>query len=112
MSKIMYVTNNWNRDLVVDYACKELKFPMGETVEVSEHCVRHVFGYGEKDKEAYMAQIGIIRTKNDIEEGLRILSRFVIQDTPPAKNHSLSPVVDKVPLPAKRGGGKVLAMNA
>lgn len=108
----MYVTNKWNRDLVVDYACKELRFPVGETIEVSEHCVRHIFGYGAEDKEPYMAQIGIIQTKNDIQDGLRILSLFVISDSSPSTNHSLSPVVDKVPPPPKWGEGKVRSMNA
>jgi hypothetical protein len=108
----MYVTNKWNRDLVVDYACKELCFPVGKTIEVSEHCVRHIFGYGAENKETYMAQIGIIKTTNDIEDGLRILALFEIRDTPPEKNHSLSPVVDKVPLPLKKGEGKVRSITA
>jgi hypothetical protein len=69
--------------------------------------VRHIFGHGDPDKEQYMARLSMIKTKNDIPEGLKILSKIEISETPPAKNHLLSPVVERVPLPtARKVGGK------
>jgi hypothetical protein len=50
----MYVTNKWNRPLVVDYGCQEVKFEVGKTVELDEAAVRHIFGYGAENKEPYM----------------------------------------------------------
>ena len=110
----MYVTNRTEKELVIDYNCAELRFPVGKPVEMSEYGVRHVFGYGleDKDKEQHMASLGIIQTRNDIPKGLEILAKFEITEQLPTKNQSLSPLVEQVPLPPKKGGGKILAMNA
>ena len=46
-------------------------------------------------------------------EGLKILSKILITDQPPKKGHSLSPVVEKVPLPPSvEAGGKFNAAAA
>lgn len=108
----MYVTNRTDKELVIDFGCKEIKFPVNQPVEMTEYGVRHVFGHGVEDKEPHMASLGIIRTRNDIPEGLKILAKFEITEELPAKNQSLSPLVEQVPLPPKRGGGKVLPMSA
>lgn len=108
----MYVTNKWNRPLVVDYGCQEIKFEVGKTVELEEVAVRHIFGYGAENKEPYMASLGIIKTTNDIPDGLEILARFVISDSSPQKNDVLSPVVERVPLPPKKAGGKSIQLAA
>ena len=108
----MYVTNKWNRPLVVDYGCQEIKFEVGKTVELEEVAVRHIFGYGAENKEPYMASLGIIKTTNDIPDGLESLARFVISDSSPQKNDVLSPVVERVPLPPKKAGGKSIQLAA
>lgn len=100
----LYVTNRWEKPIEFNFNFKPYKFPVGETVEAPEEAVRHIFGHGEVDKEHIMARLAIIKTRNDIPEGLKILSKFEITDRPPAKNHSLSPVVERVPLPTKAGG--------
>jgi hypothetical protein len=107
----VYVTNNTDKTLVTQYEFKELKFPSKETISVSEDCARHIFGYGISNKEPYMASLGFIRTTNDIPEGLKILDQYKISQDPPTKNHLLSPMVERVPLPSKKGEGKVLSIN-
>lgn len=108
----MFVTNKWNRTLTVDYACKEIKFEVGKTVELDESAVRHIFGYGVENKEPYMASLGLTKTTNDIPEGLEILARFVITDSKLPKDDVLSPVVERVPLPPKKAGGKSIQLAA
>jgi len=108
----LYVTNTWDKDFITEYGCEELKFPIGKTVEISEVAARHIFGCHDLDKEKYMAAHAWIRTTNDIPDGLKILEKFIITHEPPQKNHALSPVVEQVPFPPKRGGGKVLSMSA
>lgn len=108
----MFVTNKWNRDLVIDYACKEIKFEAGKTVELDEPAVRHIFGYGVENKEPYMASLGLTKTTNDIPDGLQILAKFVISDSQPKKDDVLSPVVERVPLPTKKAGGKSIQLAA
>jgi len=82
-------------------------------VQLPLEAARHIFGYGDDNKEPYLASLGLCLTANEIPDGLKRLANFVITEDAPQKNHSLSPVVEQVPLPpAKRGGGKVLAMTA
>ena len=91
----LYVTNKWEKPITFNYEFKPYTFPVGETVEAPEDAVCHIFGHGDPNKENY------------IPEGLKILSKFEISDRPPVKNHLLSPVVERVPLPSKKVGGKV-----
>ena len=64
-------------------------------------------GHNDPDKEPYMARLAMIQTRADIPAGLKILEKILITDQPPKKVHSLSPVVERVPLPSKEAGGKV-----
>jgi hypothetical protein len=106
----MYVTNRWNKPVVMSYCFVSYEFPVGQTVEVPLDAARHIFGFDEDDKEPYMVRLGWIRTKNDYDESVKIYDRFEFSSEPPKKNHSLSPVVEKVPLPnARRAGGTVQA---
>ena len=107
----VYVTNKTDKPLIIQYEFKELKFPSNETISVSEDCARHIFGYGVINKEPHMASLGIIKTTNDIPDGLKILEKFEISQEQPKKNHLLSPMVERVPLPSKKGEGKVLSIN-
>jgi hypothetical protein len=106
------VMNTWDKDFVTEYGCEDLKFPVGKSVEVPIVVARHIFGYEDSDKEKYMARHGWITTTNDIPNGLKILEKFRISPVMPKENHALSPVVEQVPFPPKRGGGKVLSMSA
>ena len=109
----VYVTNKNFKPLVVDYGGKDVAFPVNETVEIPLVAARHIFGYGDDNKEPYLASLGLCLTANELPDGLKRLANFVITEDVPQKDHSLSPVVEQVPLPpAKRGGGKVLAMTA
>ena len=107
----VYVTNKSKNQLITEYACKELVFPINKPVEISVAIARHIFGYGEVNKETHMASLGFIRTTNDIPEGLKILEQYKISQEAPTKNHLLSPMVERVPLPSKKGEGKVLSIN-
>lgn len=102
----LFVTNTLENTIKFDYAFKPYEFPTNKTVEVPEEAARHIFGFGDDDKEPYLVRLGLIKTKNDIPDGVRILSKVLITAEPPKKNHSLSPVVEKVPLPdnARAGG--------
>lgn len=101
----LYVTNTLDNPIRFDYAFKPYEFPVNQTVEIPEDAARHIFGYGDEDKEPYLVRLGLIKTKNDIPDGVRILSKVLITLDPPKKNHSLSPVVEKVPLPVNKQAG-------
>ena len=76
----LYVTNKWEKPITFNYEFKPYTFPVGETVEAPEDAVCHIFGHGDPNKENYMARLSLIQTKNDIPEGLKILSKFEISD--------------------------------
>ena len=107
MSNI-FVTNHSDKKLTDGLGGVFYEFPKGKTVEIPEEVARHIFGYGEKDKEPYLARLGWIKTHNELDDGLKILEQWEISPEPPKKNQSISPLVERVPLPAKKVGGKVL----
>ena len=114
MSETVYVTNNSEKPLMFPYGGKELHFPVNQKVEIPKIVAEHIFGYGQQDKLPYLIALGLTRTTNDIPEGYKTLEKFVIAPKVQASitpNHSLSPVVESVPLPSKRGGGKFLPIH-
>jgi hypothetical protein len=100
----LYVTNRWERPITFSHNFKPYTFPVGETIEVPEDAVRHIFGHGDANKQPYLVQLALIQTQNDIPKGMKALEKILITDQPPKKDHSLSPVVERVPLPERAGG--------
>jgi hypothetical protein len=112
MSNI-FVTNNSDQDLKDGFGGVFYDFKKGSTVEIPEDVARHIFGYGDDDKQPYLARLGWAKTSNDLQEGLDRLAKWDLSTQPPEKNQSLSPLVERVPLPSqKRAGGKVLSVAA
>ena len=112
MSNI-FVTNNSDQNLKDGYGGVFYDFKKGSTVEIPEEVATHIFGYKVEDKAPYLARLGWAKTTNDLDEGLERLSKWDLSTTPPQKNQSLSPLVERVPLPSqKKGGGKVLSNAA
>ena len=108
MSNI-FVTNNSDQDLKDGFGGVFYEFKPGSTVEIPEEFATHIFGYKEQDKMKYLARLGWVKTTNELKEGLERLSKWELSTEPPKKNQSLSPLVERVPLPAsKRVGGKIL----
>ena len=106
----IFVTNHSSRNHRDSYAYRDYDFPIGETVEISEQMARYMFAHGVEDKEPTLARLGWIRTRNEIPDGVKLLEQFIISQEPPGRNHSKSPVVERVPFPAeRRGRGNVKA---
>jgi len=104
----IFVTNGTEKKLIDGFAGVKYEFKPSETVEVPLEVAKHVFGYGFEDKEPFLARLGWITTINDLEDGLARLAKWEFSSEPPKKNHSLSPVVERVPLRAiKQTEGKV-----
>jgi len=107
MSNI-FVTNYSDKKLKDGYGGVFYEFDPNKTVEITVDVARHIFGYGENNKEPYLARLGWITTSNDLDKGLEILAKWELSTEPPKKNQSLSPLVERVPLPIKKAGGKIL----
>jgi hypothetical protein len=112
MSNI-FVTNHSDKPLKDGFCGTKYEFKVGETVEIPVEAAAHIFGYGNDNKEPYLARLGWAKTSNDLEEGLKHLAKWELSTEPPKKNQSLSPLVERVPLPSqKRAGGKILSVAA
>ena len=103
----VYVTNTTDATFEDGYAGEVYKFIPGNTIEIPEGAARHIFGYEDNHKEPYLVRLGWIVTKRDLEAGMERLSKFVISTEKAGIHHSLSPVVERVPLSRKSGGGKL-----
>lgn len=109
MNKV-YVTNTSESILTDSWDGIAYTLKPNETIEVPIEFATHVLGYQKEHKEQTLARLGWIKFTNELEEGLKKLQKFVISDTPKIKNHSLPPVVERVPLPStKKAGGNVPA---
>jgi hypothetical protein len=107
MSNI-FVTNNTDKLHKDGYGGVFYVFEPAKTIEIPVEAARHIFGYGVDNKEPYLARLGWMITSNDLDKALENLSKWELSTEPPKKNQSLSPLVERVPLPIKKAGGKVL----
>jgi len=107
MSNI-FVTNHTDKPHKDGYAGVFYVFEPAKTIEIPVEAARHIFGYGVDNKEPYLARLGWMITSNDLDKALENLSKWELSTEPPKKNQSLSPLVERVPLPVKKAGGKVL----
>ena len=110
---MIYVTNHTQEPLKDGFGGVFYEFLPGTTVEVSEEAARHIFGYNDPNKTPYLARLGWVKNTNELKDGFKRLSEWTLSNEPPKKNQSLSPLVERVPLPSnKRAGGKVLSVAA
>ena len=107
MSEVVFVTNNSEKKLTAEFAYKEYEFPVGVSVEIPVRAAKHIFGYGDDNKEPYLSRLGFVRLHSELDEGLEKLAKFEFSDHPLQKNRSLPSAVGVVPLHVeKRAGGK------
>ena len=105
----VFVTNNTDHELCDGYNGQFYDFPKGVPVEVPVEIAVHVFGYDQDDKKPYLTRLGWLKIGQDFKAALRDLEQVDIQIERPKKNQSLSPLVERVPLPDTHSArGKVL----
>lgn len=108
MTEIVTVTNKSGIALTDGYGGVFYEFLLGKPVEVPVHVAKHVFGYGEQNKEPYLTRLGWIRSHADLDSGIERLNKFEITTQQPHKDRSLPSAVSVVPLRVeKHAGGKV-----
>jgi len=103
----IFVTNHSDIELVDGWNGVKYDFKPGTTVELPISIATHIFGYGVEDKEPYLARLGWAKSRNELKDGLAILNKWEFTNEAPKKDRVLSPVVEKVPLPFKKAGGKI-----
>ena len=107
MTELIYVTNNLDKDLYYEYNFVGYKFPVGKTVELTVPAARHIFGYGDENKEKYLVQLGLMRLHSELEEATEKFQKVTFSETAPSKGSSLPSAVGVVPLRIEKSvGGK------
>lgn len=102
------VTNTGKREFEDGFAGERYDFVPGKRITIPYAAAVHIFGHNVEDKESVLARLGWIRTRNELKEGLKMLAEFKIEDE--GTRHSLSPVVERVPLQSPKGaGGKLVS---
>ena len=110
---MIYVTNHTQEPLKDGFGGVFYDFLPGKTIQIPEEAARHIFGYNDPDKAPYLARLGWVKNTKEMQIGLDRLAQWDLSTQPPKKNQSLSPLVERVPLPSqKKGGGKVLSVAA
>jgi len=102
------VTNTGSEVFEDGYAGIRYTFAPGKKVAIPFEAAVHIFGHRQADKDSVMARLGWATTRNDMPEGLKKLAKFKIEDD--GTHHSLSPVVERVPLQSHKGSGGKLTL--
>ena len=109
----IFVTNNSDIKLKDGYAGVFYEFLPGKTVEIPLETANHIFGYEDSNKEPYLARLGWLKNSSELDKAMELLAQWQLSTEAPKKNQSLSPLVEKVPLPSeKKVGGKLLTVAA
>ena len=110
MTKPVYVTNR-GMSFTARYANEDVKFPSNEEVQITEEVARHLFGYGEDNKEPYFVRLGWMKMNTDYEKAMSRLAEFSFSSEPSKKVHLSAPVVERVatPMPVPKGASKGVA---
>jgi hypothetical protein len=74
-------------------------FEPGKEVEIPEIAAKHIFGYGDDDKEQYFVRLGWMKMNTDLPRAKERLAEFSFSNEPAKKVHLSAPVVDRVAAP-------------
>ncbi len=108
----IFVTNNGKSNFTARYGAMHYTFEIGKEVEIPEQVAKHIFGYGDDNKEPYFVRLGWMKMNTDFPSAMEKLAQFKFstQSTPV---HVSAPVVERVaaPLPRARVAAKVTRSN-
>ena len=98
MSQSIFVTNNGivftGRYLNVEYT-----FDTGKEVEIPLDAAKHIFGYGDDNKEPYFVRLGWMRMNTDLPRAKERMEQVSFSTEPAKKVHLSAPVVERVAAP-------------
>ena len=98
MSKNIFVTNH-GIPTTGRFEGVEYTFATGEEVEISEKAAKHIFGYGNDNKEPYFVRLGWMKMNTDLPRALDRMKMVSFSSEPAKKVHLSAPVVERVAAP-------------
>lgn len=98
MSQNIFVTNN-GVPFVGRFENVEYTFDNGKEVEISLKAAKHIFGYGDDNKEPYFVRLGWMKMNTDLPRAKERLAMVKFSSEPAKKVHLSAPVVERVAAP-------------
>jgi len=100
----VFVRNNGNNSLVDAFDGVTYDFACGKEVEVPEIAAKHIFGYGDDNKEPYFVRLGWMKISTDYSIAMERLATFSFSRESSKPVHVSAPVVERVaaPMPKAR----------
>ena len=104
----LYVTNNGVEPLVDSYDGTSYEFLPGKEVQIPEIVAKHIFGYGDDNKEPYFVRLGWMKMSTDLPAAKDRMAQFSFSSTSTKTVHLSAPVVERVaaPVPKARVSAK------
>jgi hypothetical protein len=88
-------------------------FESGKEIEIPEIAAKHIFGYGDDNKEPYLVRLGWMKMSNQFNEAMEKLALFSFSKESIKPVHLSAPVVERVaaPMPKAKGAAKVANLD-
>ena len=88
-------------------------FEPGKEIEIPEIAAKHIFGYGDDNKEPYLVRLGWMKMSNQFNLAMERLAQFSFSKESSKTVHLSAPVVERVaaPMPKANGAAKVANLN-
>ena len=98
MSQNVFVTNS-GVPFAARYEGVDYTFDNGKEVELTLEAAKHIFGYGDDNKEPYFVRLGWMKMNTDLPRAQERLSHVKFSSEPAKKVHLSAPVVERVATP-------------
>lgn len=99
---MIYVTNRGGQHAEGRFCNQKFDFPPDRSVPVPLEVARHIFGYGDDNKEPYLIRLGWLRMSTDWDRAIERLNQFQFTKEPIRTGQSLAPLVERVAPPLGR----------
>jgi hypothetical protein len=117
---IIFVCNNGSEPFSDALDGTVYHFEPNKVVEIPEVAAKHIFGYGDDNKEPYLIRLGWMKMSNQFNMAMEKLGHFSFSRESASSNeepikpvHLSAPVVERVaaPMPKAKGAAKVANLN-
>ena len=104
----IFVTNNGTESFVDSFDGTKYTFEPKAELEIPEIVAKHIFGYGDDNKEPYLVRLGWMKMSTDFPIAMEKLGQFSFSREAAKKVHLSAPVVERVaaPVPKARVSAK------
>lgn len=104
----LFVRNNGDDGFVDSFDGSTYEIAPGKEVEIPEVAAKHIFGYGDDDKEPYLVRLGWMKMNTDMPVAMERLGKFSFSRESSKPVHLSAPVVERVaaPMPKARVAAK------